>query len=167
MWTGALGLREAVGSFREQSGWRDKDHVHRVHFEDWTLDGQLLRDLIRENAAEQIATPDGEVTPLSDRWVATVPVAALERLLAGGPGEFADGRIALYVCQVDGDLGCATLSAQVVVGADAVEWRNLGWQTDYESGISGMDPPLSIQFQRSQYEAVLREALVRWRNRSV
>lgn len=164
--TGVLGLRDSVGSFRETSGFRNKIRVHEVPFEDWTLDGQLLRDVIRDAVAEQIPAPDGEVTLLSDRWVASAPVAALERLLAGRPGDFGDGRIALYVCQVDGDLGCATMSADVAIGPDTVEWRNLGWQVNYEPGVSGADPPLSIRFQRIDYEAVLREALARWRDRS-
>jgi hypothetical protein len=164
--TGTLGLRDAVASFRQGYGWGDKTRVQEVAFEDWTLDGELLRDLIRRSFPEDMAAPDGEVTLLSDRWVASAPVRALERLLAGQPGDFDDGRIALYVCKVDGDLGCATLSADVVVGTETVEWRDLGWQVDYEPGVKGAHPPLSIRFDRTAYEAVLREALARWRLRA-
>jgi hypothetical protein len=164
--TGALGLRDAVGSFREAAGFGNKIRVHEVPFEDWTLDGRLLRDVIRDAVAEQMAAPGGEVTLLSDRWVAPAPVEALERLLAGRPGDFEDGPIALYVCQVDADPGCATMSADVVIGSDTVEWRNLGWQVNYQPGVAGADPPLSIAFRRSDYEAILREALARWRDRS-
>ena len=169
MWgvlTGVLGLRDSVGSFQEGSGWGNKIRVQEVPFEDWTLDGELLRDVIRKAVAGQVAAPDGEGTPLSDRWVASTPVEALERLLAGQPGDFDDGRIALYVCQVDGDAGCGTLSADVVIGPDIVEWRDLGWQVNYQPGIAGVDPPLSIRFGRSQYEAVLRAALTRWQARA-
>lgn len=167
MLTGALGLRAAVRSFHEAGGiLGNQTREHAVAFEDWTLDGQLLRDVIRDVAAAQVAAPDEEVTPLADRWITSAPIDALDRLLAGHPGDFEDGRIALYVCQVDGDPGCATMSAEVVIGPDTVEWRNLGWQVNYESGIAGVDPPLSIQFQRSDYEGLLREALARWRARS-
>ena len=163
---GELGLRDAVGSFTEGRLFGKKLRVVEVPFEDWTLDGELLRDVIRAAVAEHIAAPAGEITPLSDRWHAAVPIEALERLLVGRPGDFDDGRIALYLCQVDGDPGCATVSAHVVIGDDTVEWRNLGWQVNYEPGIAGADPPLSIRFPRSNYEAVLHDALTRWRDRS-
>lgn len=162
----ALGLRDAVSWFSEASTWGNKSRVHEVPFEDWTLDGELLREMIRSLASEQIAAPGEEVTLLSDRWVGSTAVKAIARLLAGRPGHFDDGRIALYVCQVDGDFGCATFSADVVIGPDSVEWRNLGWQVNYEPGVAGLEPPLSIRFERTAYEAVLGKALVRWQARA-
>ena len=163
MLSGVLGLREAVGTFQEGYGWRNKSRIHEVVYEDWTLDGEPLRDIIRAGFPEDLAAPQSEVTLLSDRWVPSAPLRTLERLLVGAPGDFEDGRIALFVCQVDGDFGCATLSAEVVVRDEVVEWQNLGWQVDYESGVRGADPPLSIRFARDAYDAVLTEAMKRWR----
>jgi hypothetical protein len=165
MLSGALGLRRTVGSFREGYGWGDKTGTVEVAYEDWTIDGEPLRDLIRGAFPEDLAAPVWEVTLLSERWVPSAPVRALECLLAGAPGDFDDGRIALYVCQVDGDFGCAALSAEVVVGEDAVEWRNLGWQVNYEPGVRGAEPPLSVRFERAAYDFVLNDALARWKSR--
>jgi hypothetical protein len=165
MLTGTLGLRSAVRSFQQGYGWRDKTRTVEVPYDDWTLDEQPLRDLIRSAFPDDMAAPVSEVTLLSERWVPSAPVGALERLLSGTPGDFEDGRIALYVCQVDGDFGCATFSTEVVVGEVEVEWRNLGWQVDYEPGVRGIEPPLSVRFQRAAYDSVLNDALARWRAR--
>ena len=165
MLSGALGLRPAVGSFQEGYGWRNKTRLVEVPYEDWTLNGEPLRDLIRAAFPDDMAAPVSEVTLLSQRWVSSAPVRALERLLSGAPGDFDDGRTALYVCQVDGDFGCGTLSAEVLVGDDDVEWRDLGWQVDYEPGVRGIEPPLSVRFERTDYESVLNDALARWRAR--
>ena len=163
--SGVLGLRSAVGRFQEGYGRGGKTRTVEVLHEEWTLDGEPLRDVIRLSFPDEMASPVEEVTLLSDRWVSSTPVRALERLLAGSPGDFDDGRIALYVCQVDGDFGCATLSVEVAIGEAVVEWRNLGWQVDYLPDVVAPVPSVSVRFERAQYESLLTDALARWRAR--
>ena len=41
----------------------------------------------------------------------------------------------------------------------AVEWRDLGWQVDYEpydTETDAVNPPRTFRFDRAQYESVLR-----------
>jgi hypothetical protein len=58
---------------------------------------------------------------------------------------------------VCGDLGCRALSADVVVTATTVEWRELGWQVDYEpfDATDVIEPARGFIFDRNEYEAVL------------
>ena len=93
------GLRPAVGALQEGYGWRNKTRTVEVPYDDWTLDGEPLRDFIRTASPAEMAAPASEVTLLSERWVPSAPVRVLERLLLGAPADFDDGRIALYVCQ--------------------------------------------------------------------
>ncbi|MBI1758456.1 MAG: hypothetical protein HYR62_04425 [Actinobacteria bacterium] len=100
-----------------------------------------------------------EVTCLSQTWPwPELALASLRRLLGDEPGEFDDGRVALLVCPICADLSCRALSARLILTADCVEWRDLGWQSDYEPFTpteSGFDPPLHLRFDRTSYTTLL------------
>ncbi|MFC9257302.1 hypothetical protein [Amycolatopsis thailandensis] len=127
-----------------------------ARFLGWTIDGAALRDLV----------PTQNQTPLfldDDGWRETA-VATLSRLLGDLPGDFDDGRVALDFCPLCGDLGCGAYSVEVVFGDDVVEWRNFGWQTDYEP----FDDPDEYKFtgalfDRKAYETLLRDLLSNYR----
>src|SRR6478735_7959511 len=85
-----------------------------------------------------------------DPWPAGA-VDNLRRLLGQQPGDFPDGRVSILVCPIDADLGCATLSVELVMDADMVQWRDLGWQVDYQPlnpAEDLLEPSRSYQFRR-------------------
>jgi len=125
-------------------------------FLDWTIDGVALHSLV----------PAEQRTPLfldDERWQEAA-VETLCRLLGRLPGDFDDGRVALLVCPLCGDLGCGGYSVEIVFGDDVVEWRAFGWQTDYEP----FDDPeeyrfTGARFERKAYETLLGDLLSNYR----
>lgn len=128
-------------------------------FEDWLVDGVPLRTHVAARWA--VAEPPRELTRL---WP-DAPVEAvhgLRALLGEGPPDMSDGRVALLVCPIDQDINCRTLTTRVVQEAAEVEWRDVGWQVDYEDVVPRADaygPLLSFRFARSEYEPLLRTLL--------
>ncbi|RSN53686.1 hypothetical protein DMH01_38990 [Amycolatopsis sp. WAC 04182] len=127
-----------------------------ARFLDWTIDGVALRTLVPAEQRTSLFLDD-------DRWRESA-VALLRRLLGRLPGDFDDGRVALLVCPLCGDLGCGGYSVEVVFGDDVVEWRAFGWQTDYEP----FDDPeeyrfTGARFERKAYETLLRDLLSNYR----
>ncbi|MFD6068192.1 MULTISPECIES: hypothetical protein [Amycolatopsis] len=134
--------------------WTDGE----ARFLDWTIDGVALRTMVSEMPEQQ--------TPLfldDDVW-REAAVETLRRLLGELPGDFDDGRVALLVCPACGDLGCGAYSVEVVFGDDVVEWRTLGWQTDYEP-FDGLDEDgfTGARFDRKAYETLLGDLLSNYR----
>ncbi|MEU8418339.1 hypothetical protein AB0C24_36550 [Amycolatopsis japonica] len=127
-----------------------------TEFLDWTIDGVALRSMV----------PAEQRTPLfldDDRW-REAAVETLCRLLGRLPGDFDDGRVALLMCPLCGDLGCGAYSVEVVFGDEVVEWRAFGWQTDYEP----FDDPeeyrfTGARFEREAYETLLGDLLSNYR----
>jgi hypothetical protein len=131
-------------------------------FDDWSIDGVPLRTCV--SARWGVTEPPRELTRL---WPEAphAAVADLRALLGDGPPDFSDGRVALLVCPIDQDLNCGTLSARVVRGAGVVEWRDVGWQVDFEAFVPQPDeygPLLDYRFDRTAYEELLRGLLVRY-----
>ena len=146
---------------------RERVLVRELVFEDWVVDGVPLRQLVAER--EETVDPVQEMTYLCEAppWP-ELAVAGLRRLLGEEPGDFDDGRISLLVCPVDADLGCRALSATLVLDGETVEWRDVGWQVDYEpfsTTEGGFDPPMHFRFDRAAYTTLLRGALAGWGTR--
>lgn len=74
-----------------------------------------------------------------------------------GPA-FEDGRVVLLECAC-GDLDCPTLSTEVVVADEHVEWRDVGWQVTYEPFNGPTGALFTARFDRAQYLAVVDELL--------
>ncbi|MGQ0842893.1 MAG: hypothetical protein ACT4QF_02040 [Sporichthyaceae bacterium] len=134
--------------------------TRRIEFLDWTLDGRPLRDIVGG------VRPVENTTPLRDDLdLAEFRQASLKALLGMAPGmegvRFDDGRVAVLFCVLCGDLGCGALSVEVIVGPDTVEWRDVGWQTDYQpfDPHAQDDPVFGVFFGRAQYEAVVRDLM--------
>ncbi|MEC3981149.1 hypothetical protein [Amycolatopsis sp. H20-H5] len=84
---------------------------------------------------------------------------SLRRLLGQAPGDFDDGRVALLVCPIDHDLGCAALSARPTFGDGWVGWSDFGGQTDYEPFEPDTPLAADVRFERAAYEALLDDLL--------
>ena len=124
--------------------WNDGE----ARFLDWTIDGVALRELV----------PTQEQTPLfldDDRWRESA-VETLSRLLGSLPGHFDDGRVALLMCPLCGDLGCGAYSVEVVRDDESVEWRAFGWQVDYEP----YDPDQDFRFREARFDRTAYETLL-------
>lgn len=74
-----------------------------------------------------------------------------------GPA-FEDGRVVLLECPC-GDLDCGALTAEVAIGDDTVEWRDIGWQVTYEPFPGFNDTVQSASFARVEYTALIDDLL--------
>lgn len=158
-----LGTAAAQMTWTEYRGFiRNRLVVHELVYEDWVVDGIPLRQLV--SARPETPRPVQEKTRLCEMWPETA-FDGLRRLLGDEPCDFNDGRVALLVCPIDADLGCRALSATLVLDDEAVEWRDVGWQVDYEPFVAadgGFDPPMHFRFHRRAYTELLRALLDRF-----
>lgn len=143
--------------------FRGQTTVHRIEFLDWMIDGIPLRALFRGENGEL----PGEVTTVQNAAVNrefgshVLRVLAGERLHAECSARMPDGRIPLLLCQVCYDLNCPTLTADVHIGAETVQWCDIGWQVAYEpfDPTEQARPPAAFEFDRAHYEALLADLL--------
>lgn len=155
-----LGTIPARTSWTEVFGMvRRRERLHQIEYLDFTIDGTPLRTLVTQ--LPDTACPVEEMTRLSDEQPDEA-VEQLRRLLGEVASDFENGRVALLVCMVCGDLGCRALSASLTATEECVEWRDLGWQVDYEpfdGTEADFTPPLTFRFDRSAYTSTLRGLL--------
>ncbi len=154
-----LGLVQTTTSWTETSGFfRSRTREEGYAFEDWTVDGTPLRQLLDSGTLDGLKQETTHLTEHSDQDA----VAQIDRLLGHGPPDFEDGRVALLICPIDGDLDCGAITAAIVIEKDTVEWRDLGCQTTYDLEVELADPPLTVVFDRPDYERVLLDARARY-----
>lgn len=147
----------------ERVGWLRRQLVPREFaYLEWTVDGVPLRSVVAWPGGEVAA----EVTPIQNSYATRDYEADYLRALLGDPVErdraiMSDGRVPLLVCGIDFDLNCRALTAELVVGTDTVEWRDIAWQADDEPLDLGeqAQPVLSLTFDRTQYDSVVRPLL--------
>lgn len=129
------------------TGNRAETSDHR--FLDWTVNGGLLRTMLGwEN-------PPGDCTCMVSGWDLDAGLSWLESLRLEGAGGFPDGRAAVLVCQVCGDLECGALSVHVTRRAATVRWSGFGWQVPREAGFRPLDVPLGFEFASDDYDGLL------------
>ncbi len=161
----ALGTSPVVVSDRHSAGWFGKKVITEVRrFDDWTVDGTPLRQLVAERygVLQDQRLPDEHPPLREDAFWPRLAVQNLRSLLGEAPGDFGDRRVVLLYCPVDADLSCGALSAALVVGEDVVEWRDIGWQDaerPFDVVDDGFDPPLSLRFQRAPYAELLHRLI--------
>jgi hypothetical protein len=145
-----LGVADAETSFD------DAGVVVPVSFCDWTIDGVALRNLLG-------VRPPQEMTLLTtERFVPGTAADYVRRLLGHAAGQLPDGRVAVLLCPIDGDVGCGTVSARLHIGDRTVEWCELGWQTDYQAFTNEDVMMPGFTFGREQYERLLNDLLNRF-----
>jgi hypothetical protein len=165
----SLGITPASTSWRSvrRVGRRMEKFTESLDFQDWTINGAALRDLVtRRGDAPVPHRPVQEMTWLCEHepWPAGA-VDNLQRLLGQQPGDFPNGRVSVLVCPIDSDLGCAALSVELVMDADTVQWRDLAWQVDYEAldpAEDLLEPPQSYRFRRDEYTRLLCDLLAHY-----
>lgn len=120
-----LGLRTATTGWQDLGASRRQATQRVLHFEDWTIDGLALRELLSAGDLQEM--------PLCATWPwPESAVAHLETLLGQRAGDFDDGRVPLLRCPIDNDLGCAAVSMSLEITDEEVSWNELGWQVNYE-----------------------------------
>ncbi len=112
-------------------------------FQDFAIDGFSLRELLRVPA--DLGAIEQETTLLRPDWPHTA-VEQIDRLSLTAPGEFADGRVAILLCPVCGDIGCGAVSARISAGDSTVIWEDFGWQDGYTD-----EPPQPWLFEPQQF----------------
>lgn len=83
------------------------DGEHRVDFYDVVVNDRSLRGLIV--VPEELAPLEFGATSLRDDLPPKVAIEQLDQLLGRKSGDFSDGRVALYLCPIDGDLWCGAV----------------------------------------------------------
>lgn len=145
---------------KEKVGWLRSRFVDRdFAFQDWLIDDVPLRRLVAWPNGDQA----GEVTPIQNDWAGPdLAIASLRTLLGQDSGrdwdtKMPDGRVALLFCESCLDFGCGALTAELFIDSEAAEWRNVGWQVDYEPlDLTKQDcPVISVAFDRKEYEGLL------------
>ncbi|WP_413450319.1 hypothetical protein AA0Y32_06585 [Georgenia phoenicis] len=159
-----LGARPTTTQITHVRGlFRQRVSVEERTVSDWTIDGVSLRQVI----AQRSGWPDeadlpAEHPPLrSDGFWPELAVKSLRSLLGDGPTELPDARVVLLSCAGCANISCGALTAELVIGDDAVEWRDIGWQDDdrFDVEHDGLAPPLSLRFSWTPYSALLRRLL--------
>lgn len=150
-----LGLVQATTSWTVTSSlFRSRTHEEGYAFEDWTVDETPLRNLLDSGTLGGLKQETTYLTEHFDREA----VAQINRLPGHSPPDFEDGRVALLICPIDWDLDCGAITAAIVIGQATVEWRDLGWQTTNEPEVELAEPPVTLVFERPDYEQVLLDA---------
>ena len=157
-----LGVVAAVGhnTMFVRRGWRTVAQRTPVEFDDWTVDGVPLRELLTE------------VRPVNERTLMDRPIsfpewtrASLRALLNDEslPDDpwvtYKDGRVGILFCELCIDLDCATLSAGIEFSNESVIWRDIAFQVGYQPFVASA-VPLTIEFDRQAYEALIRSLLL-------
>jgi len=127
---------------------------------DFTIDGQNIR--------ETIATQDPEApnvaTGLQGGFVLSEKIQYIQRLLGTVPPDLPSGRVALYMCPIDGDLLCDTVGCRIEFGKDTVTWSDFAWdidedmrgEEDEDERVRGLG---TYRFNRKDYEELLNRLI--------
>lgn len=183
-----LGTTVAVTSWTEDRGrpWRRRQERREHRFLDFTIDGVALRDIAEAQWAVSVRLtemtrlcddrpwPGEAVTGLRQLLADTDPPSADGSDVRGIDGrdtdidvpdtDLPDGRVALLVCAVCGDLACRSLGVDVLRSEDVVEWRRLGWQVADEPFVDAdaFTPPTTYRFAADAYDRLLRPLLAHY-----
>jgi hypothetical protein len=127
-----------------------------TEFHDFAIDGVPLRDRLRVPA--DYGAVQQETTALRRDW----PQAAIEqidKLCLDAPGDFEDGRVAILVCPVCGDIDCGAVSARIAIGESTVVWEDFGWQDGYtdDPPMPWLYEPQCFTFDKTAYVALMQK----------
>lgn len=173
----------AVRPVRVSSPWAS-DGAQTIDFLDWLIDGVSARELaaatsghmtllqdtpwVQEHRFDLLRRLRGDRLPVPT-YTPTFHRTRLDRLLGrrGTPdapfgAAFKDERVGLLFCFC-GDLECPTLTAQIVIHDDTVEWRDIAWQALSETTVGETYGPVGsfvdAVFQRAPYETLINSLL--------
>ena len=124
---------------------------------EFVVDGERLGRILGPSLGYDDVTTEYVPVLVTD-WPTGIALDDLDRLLGQpGPPQL-NGRTAMYVCAVCGDLGCGAVTAVVELDGEKVVWRDFGYQNDYEAFdpgavFAGVGP---FAFDRDAYAAALR-----------
>jgi len=99
----------------------------------------------------------GNVTRISNRWVAPALREDLEMLTGRVIGELPSGRVPLYVCRVCADVECGCYAARITVGRESVVWSDFALEPVSEDAdeIASVGP---FEFEQDAYMALIEGA---------
>lgn len=123
----------------------------RRDYLDFVIDGEYLS-----------ATVGGDLISALGWLPPAATNEAVRRLVLQEPADFPNNRRGLYVCPECADLGCGAISLVIEEIEGRINWRDFGFQNNYEDKIS-LDEYAKIGpfvFDREQYNEVIRTALL-------
>lgn len=93
---------------------------------------------------------------------ATEQAKAVGRLLLKEPSDLPGDRRSLYICHIDGDLGCGAVSIKIDKVDDTIIWKSFGFENNYDEQSLDMDTLKDMgpfEFERNRYESIVQGAL--------
>lgn len=161
---GLVSAQVLVGEVSEGGFFREPQVRDVVFdFDCWAIDGKSIFSMVEGDHEVN----RGVVTVFCDSGMPSdLRMDSLRALLQLPPlGEvdvyMADGRVALLYCRCCADLNCATLSAEIIIEDDVVQWRDIAWQVDYEKHVPDPIPWnwINAIFDRVQYESFIKNLI--------
>lgn len=131
---------------------------------DFTINSIVLSDLIK-NADPGIPTI---TTGLQSNFATQEKIKYLQRLKGEQPADLDSGRVALYLCPLDGDLTCDTVGCRISFDKETVTWHDFAWDGNIGESIDEEDedePDEMVKglwrfiFSRKEYEALINELI--------
>jgi hypothetical protein len=141
---------------------RSFDEYESIDFIDFLIDGVSMKYLIEKCDAN---TPE-LTTGLQSRFYKPIRIEYIQLLTDKLQPNLASGRVALYICAIDGDPACIAVGCRMEFNDKYVRWYDFAWdnyelddlpeEVDKEpvDSIEGMS---SFIFDRTEYEKLFIE----------
>ena len=87
---------------------------------------------------------------------------AVGRLLVRESADLPGDRRSLYICHIDGDIGCGAVTLKIDRADDTITWKSFGFENNYDKQSLDLDTLSDIgpfEFESRHYESMLHDAL--------
>lgn len=133
---------------------------HKTHeYKDFVINGTPVSQLIRHSDPNSPAVG----TMLRTDWPAKTRKEYIKTLLANKAGDTKPDAVALYVCPIDGDPECDTVTCKIEVGDKQVRWYDFEWNGMVDPETDKEEKPVvglgDYVFDRNEYESLLKSEL--------
>lgn len=145
---------------------RPSQEIHE--YKDFVINGMPLSQLIRRSDPNSPAVG----TLLRTDWPAKTRKEYIETLMANKAGDTKPNTVTLYVCPIDGDPECDTVTCKIKVGDKQVRWYDFEWNGMIDPETNKEETPVlglgDYVFDRNEYESLLKSELskIDWLNSS-
>jgi hypothetical protein len=123
------------------------------HFFDFAINGHSLWQMVGKSR--------DMVSILCREFVLGETIKTVNRVLLTEGADLPDNRRSLFICAECGDIGCGAITLRIVREGDAILWKDLGFENDYQEHVD-LDSYRELgpfTFDAAPYERVLLRAI--------